>query len=174
MHLRPRAPGLLLARSLLRIHSAFVTENTWEMPSSRAPCVLSLHSCVDVCVDTFLTKNKGPCGHHALFSRLSHTDTSQMLSPMLAFHALGSQLVDIDGPFITVRLVGRFWHKRVDVLARVQNYVLTRIPEAIELQIEDSSQLDGCLCVFACVCVCLDASVCVFWRVHVGRRWGVQ
>jgi len=52
------------------------------------------------------------------------------------------QLADIDGPFIQVRLVGRFWHKRVDVLARVENYVLTRIPEAIEVQIEDPSQLD--------------------------------
>ena len=52
------------------------------------------------------------------------------------------QLADIDGPFIIVRLVGRFWHKRADVLARVENYVLARIPEAIELQIEDPSQLD--------------------------------
>ena len=28
------------------------------------------------------------------------------------------------------------------MLARVENYVLARIPEAIELQIEDPSQLD--------------------------------
>lgn len=62
-----------------------------------------------------------------------------------------SQLADIDGPFITVRLLGRFWHKRVDVLARVQNYVLTRIPEAIEVQIEDPSQLDGW---HVCLCLC--------------------
>ena len=58
-----------------------------------------------------------------------------------------------------MRLVGRFWHKRADVLARVENYVLTRIPEAIEVQIEDPSQLDGhdfplhCVCVCVCVCV---------------------
>ena len=29
-----------------------------------------------------------------------------------------------------------------DVLSRVENYVLTRIPEAIEVQIEDPAQLD--------------------------------
>ena len=39
--------------------------------------------------------------------------------------------------------MGRFWHKRVDVLSRVENYVLTRIPEAIELQIQDPDMLDG-------------------------------
>jgi hypothetical protein len=54
-----------------------------------------------------------------------------------------------------VRLVGRFWHKRADVLARVENYVLTRIPEAIEVQIEDPSQLDGHDFPLHCVCVCL-------------------
>jgi hypothetical protein len=42
-----------------------------------------------------------------------------------------------------VKLVGRFWHKRVDVLSRVENYVLARIPEAIEVQIQDPDQLDG-------------------------------
>ncbi len=26
------------------------------------------------------------------------------------------ELVDIDGPFVTVRLVGRFWHKRAGVI----------------------------------------------------------
>jgi hypothetical protein len=44
-----------------------------------------------------------------------------------------------------VKLVGRFWHKRVDVLSRVENYVLARIPEAIEVQIQDPDQLDGLL-----------------------------
>ena len=54
-----------------------------------------------------------------------------------------------------MRLVGRFWHKRVDVLARVENYVLTRIPEAIEVQIEDPAQLDGTyLSLLACASVC--------------------
>ncbi len=74
------------------------------------------------------------------------------------------ELVDIDGPFVTVRLTGRFWHKRAgltksfqdlesamlnaiciitDVLARAANYLVTRIPEIVEVNIEDPSQLDG-------------------------------
>ena len=92
------------------------------------------------------------------------------------------QLVNLDGPFASVRLVGRFWHKRsgeeenmnegrgggrrqrgredgrregaeggtlrsdlifVDVLARVENYVKTRVPEIVEVSIEDPMQLDG-------------------------------
>ena len=32
-----------------------------------------------------------------------------------------------------------------DVLSRVENYVLTRVPEAIEVQIEDPAQLDDTL-----------------------------
>jgi hypothetical protein len=72
------------------------------------------------------------------------------------------ELVDIDGPFVTIRLVGRFWHKRSgkfyfltwlwhlwftslfpDVLARVANYLSKRVPEIVEVNIEDPSQLDG-------------------------------
>ncbi|EKX46501.1 hypothetical protein GUITHDRAFT_152388 [Guillardia theta CCMP2712] len=52
------------------------------------------------------------------------------------------QLVNLDGPFASVRLVGRFWHKRSDVLARVENYVKTRVPEIVEVSIEDPMQLD--------------------------------
>ena len=41
------------------------------------------------------------------------------------------------------------------MLARVENYVLTRIPEAIEVQIEDPAQLDGTyLSLLACASVC--------------------
>ncbi|XP_024388853.1 uncharacterized protein [Physcomitrium patens] len=52
------------------------------------------------------------------------------------------QLAEIDGPFVTLRLSGRFWHTRSMVLARVANYLQKRIPEIVEVQIEDESQLD--------------------------------
>lgn len=52
------------------------------------------------------------------------------------------QLAEIDGPFVTLRLSGRFWHTRSMVLARVANYLQKRIPEILEVQIEDESQLD--------------------------------
>lgn len=52
------------------------------------------------------------------------------------------QLVDIDGPFVTIALNGRFWHKRTDVLARVSNYLTTRIPEIVEINVAHPDMLD--------------------------------
>mmetsp|Transcript_16355 Transcript_16355/g.35519 ORF Transcript_16355/g.35519 Transcript_16355/m.35519 type:complete len:175 (-) Transcript_16355:551-1075(-) len=52
------------------------------------------------------------------------------------------ELADVDGPTVVLRLRGRFWHKRADVLARVANYLQTRIPEIFEVSIEDPQQLD--------------------------------
>ncbi|KAG0561195.1 hypothetical protein M758_9G043700 [Ceratodon purpureus] len=52
------------------------------------------------------------------------------------------QLVELDGPFVKVRLTGRFWHERSMVLARVANYLQKRIPEIVEVEIEDQAQLD--------------------------------
>jgi len=52
------------------------------------------------------------------------------------------QLVELDGPFVKIRLTGRFWHERSMVLARVANYLQKRIPEIVEVEIEDESQLD--------------------------------
>ena len=52
------------------------------------------------------------------------------------------ELVDLDGPMAVVRMSGRFWHKRADVLARVTAYVKSRVPELFEVDIEDPAQLD--------------------------------
>lgn len=38
------------------------------------------------------------------------------------------ELAELDGPFVKIRLKGRFWHKRSTVLARVSNYLKQRIP----------------------------------------------
>lgn len=52
------------------------------------------------------------------------------------------QLVELDGPFVTLRLAGRFWHKRGDVLARVAAYMRRRIPDVMEVDVESKDQLD--------------------------------
>lgn len=52
------------------------------------------------------------------------------------------ELVELDGPFVRISLKGRFWHKRSTVLARVGNYLKQRIPEILEVEIEDEKQLD--------------------------------
>ncbi|KAK7378842.1 hypothetical protein VNO80_04290 [Phaseolus coccineus] len=52
------------------------------------------------------------------------------------------ELADLDGPFVKLSLRGRFWHKRSMVLARIANYLKQRIPEILEVDIEDEKQLD--------------------------------
>ncbi|KAL2345285.1 hypothetical protein Fmac_006570 [Flemingia macrophylla] len=52
------------------------------------------------------------------------------------------ELADLDGPFVKISLKGRFWHQRSMVLARVGNYLKHRIPEILEVEIEDEKQLD--------------------------------
>ncbi|XP_004303505.1 PREDICTED: uncharacterized protein LOC101312268 [Fragaria vesca subsp. vesca] len=51
-------------------------------------------------------------------------------------------LADLDGPFVKISLKGRFWHERSLVLARLANYLKKRIPEILEVDIEDEKQLD--------------------------------
>ncbi|CAI8614909.1 unnamed protein product [Vicia faba] len=52
------------------------------------------------------------------------------------------ELVELDGPYVTISLKGRFWHKRSTVLARLANYLKQRIPEILEVEIENEKQLD--------------------------------
>lgn len=53
-----------------------------------------------------------------------------------------AELAELDGPFVKISLKGRFWHKRSTVVARVGNYLKQRIPEILEVDIEDEKQLD--------------------------------
>ncbi|KAJ4976572.1 hypothetical protein NE237_001678 [Protea cynaroides] len=53
-----------------------------------------------------------------------------------------AELTEVDGPFVKISLRGRFWHTRSMVLARLGNYLKQRIPEILEVDIEDEKQLD--------------------------------
>jgi hypothetical protein len=53
----------------------------------------------------------------------------------------GVDFVEMDGPTVVLSLKGRFWHQRTTVLDRVANYLQSRIPEIIEVVIEDEWQL---------------------------------
>jgi hypothetical protein len=53
----------------------------------------------------------------------------------------GVDYVDMDGPTVIIRLKGRFWHTRTTVLERVANYLQQRIPEIVDVQVEDPWQL---------------------------------
>lgn len=39
-----------------------------------------------------------------------------------------AELAEVDGPYVKIRLRGRFWHERSLVLARLGNYLKQRIP----------------------------------------------
>lgn len=52
------------------------------------------------------------------------------------------ELAEVDGPFVKLRLKGRFWHERSLVLARIGAYLQKRIPEILKVDIEDEAQLD--------------------------------
>ena len=54
-----------------------------------------------------------------------------LLSLDICIHMLDLDVcsAEVDGPFVTLRFTGRFWHKRSDVLARVGAYLKQRIPE---------------------------------------------
>jgi hypothetical protein len=49
--------------------------------------------------------------------------------------------VELDGPVVVLRLKGRFWHERTTVLDRVANFLQQRIPEIIDVVVEDEWQL---------------------------------
>lgn len=46
-----------------------------------------------------------------------------------------AELADLDGPFVKIRLRGRFWHKRSTVVARLANYLKQRIPVSLVFSI---------------------------------------
>ena len=53
----------------------------------------------------------------------------------------GVDFVEMDGPTVVLSLKGRFWHERTTVLDRVANYLQSRIPEIIDVVVEDEWQL---------------------------------
>ncbi|XP_015055730.1 uncharacterized protein LOC107002286 isoform X1 [Solanum pennellii] len=53
-----------------------------------------------------------------------------------------AELAEVDGPYVKLRLSGKFWHTRSTVVARLGNYLKQRIPEILEVDIEDEKQLD--------------------------------
>ena len=53
----------------------------------------------------------------------------------------GVDFVEMDGPTVVLRLKGRFWHQRYTVLDRVSLYLQQRIPEIIDVVIDDEYQL---------------------------------
>ncbi|KAK6918782.1 hypothetical protein RJ641_017204 [Dillenia turbinata] len=98
----------------------------------------------------FLTKHRSVAISSSL--DLTEDNVKQVLSearvefPQIFDPSVGitgeAELAEVDGPFVKIRLRGKFWHKRSTVLARLGNYLQQRIPEILEVDIEDEKQLD--------------------------------
>ena len=52
------------------------------------------------------------------------------------------ELVELHGPEVILRLSGAFWHRRETVLGRAAMYINARIPEILEVNVEDPSELE--------------------------------
>ena len=48
------------------------------------------------------------------------------------------ELIDIEGPTITVALKGRFWHATDTVMMRVESFIRNRMPEVVEVILDTS------------------------------------
>ena len=53
----------------------------------------------------------------------------------------GVDFVELDGPCVVLSLKGRFWHQRFTVLDRVGAYLQGRIPEIVDVLVDDEWQL---------------------------------
>lgn len=53
----------------------------------------------------------------------------------------GVDFVELDGPTVVLHLKGRFWHQRPTVLQRVGSYLMSRIPEIVDVVVEDEWEL---------------------------------
>ena len=52
------------------------------------------------------------------------------------------ELVELHGQEVILRLSGAFWHRRETVLGRAAMYINARIPEVLEVNVEDPSELE--------------------------------
>eukprot|EP00403_Amphidinium_massartii_P026829 CAMPEP_0178403314 /NCGR_PEP_ID=MMETSP0689_2-20121128/17303_1 /TAXON_ID=160604 /ORGANISM="Amphidinium massartii, Strain CS-259" /LENGTH=156 /DNA_ID=CAMNT_0020024261 /DNA_START=181 /DNA_END=651 /DNA_ORIENTATION=+ len=53
----------------------------------------------------------------------------------------GVEFDSIEGPIVVISFSGEFWHRRVDVLQRCENYMIKRIPEIAAVEISDANML---------------------------------
>uniref|UniRef100_A0A7S0RXL2 Uncharacterized protein n=1 Tax=Pyramimonas obovata TaxID=1411642 RepID=A0A7S0RXL2_9CHLO len=49
---------------------------------------------------------------------------------------------EVDGPFVTVALTGKFWHRRATVLEQCASYLVARIPEVLEVNVSSPDELE--------------------------------
>ncbi|KAL4555282.1 hypothetical protein LXL04_037897 [Taraxacum kok-saghyz] len=99
----------------------------------RSPLVIRKFSRISASLD--LTEDNVKLALDDARTKFSHLfDTSVGMTGV-------AELAEVDGPFVKIRLKGRFWHERSLVLARLGNYLKQRIPVSL-LHFNPSSYLN--------------------------------
>ncbi|KAM7498498.1 hypothetical protein LguiA_022912 [Lonicera macranthoides] len=146
-HCQISQPQQLLSPSLLLSNSnsclTFVNQSNGLSRSTFRPGCIGRRSPAS----SFTTATKRQSGRlNSISASLQPLDlTEENVSQVLAdarVEARVAELAEVDGPFVKISLRGRFWHERSLVLARLGNYLKQRIPEILEVDIEDEKQLD--------------------------------
>ncbi|GJM98468.1 hypothetical protein PR202_ga15483 [Eleusine coracana subsp. coracana] len=119
-------------------------------PSASSPQIFSTPA--HACLPSFRTASRGvryrrrgrPCRAAAAITAsldLTEDNLGQLFDTSVGITGQ-VDLAELDGPFVKLRLKGKFWHTRATVVARLGNYLKNRIPEILEVEIEDEKQLD--------------------------------
>ena len=82
---------------------------------------------VEAVLEEFVSRAETMFGTHEAAQRIGITGT-------LRLHSL-------DGPVVLLQLSGRFWHKRVNVLANARRYLMYAIPELSDVDVFDPDNL---------------------------------
>lgn len=99
----------------------------WGSLLSQCKMMLACHCHVRWCrLSKIWCRTVGSSQEHSFFqlSQLAWTNTMRLYAGV-------AELVELDGPFVKLRLTGRFWHERSMVLARLANYLQKRIPVCV-------------------------------------------
>lgn len=78
-----------------------------------------------------------------------------------------AELAEVDGPFVKLSLRGRFWHTRAMVLARLGNYLKSRIPVSCCFSCNDKwiPRTSCHFCFSVCICVMFRGTTDSFFAV---------
>ncbi|KAG8049839.1 hypothetical protein GUJ93_ZPchr0009g2037 [Zizania palustris] len=141
--------------AFVAIHACLVAASSPPAPRRSAPACTRLPRLTTVSVDRRRSvRHQRRPRRAAITASLDLTEDNVRLALDEAKSELGQlfdtsvgitgrvDLAELDGPFVKLRLKGKFWHTRATVVARIGNYLKNRIPEILEVEIEDEKQLD--------------------------------
>ena len=126
-------------------HNAGTGETTWDAPAAAGAAAASAASAASAAapsaagelylsaenVERVLAEAKAELG--TLFGTSSENRAVGITGDV--------SLAELEGATVVLRFEGRFWHARPTVLARLANFLQNRIPEIVDVVVEDPIML---------------------------------